>query len=817
MTYPSRLGERPDNARPRIWWELLGGLVLFALYILVDSLNGPGRIIAATRNGRDILAAERAVGIPVEEWLNDWLARHPDLQTAANYEYAFTYIMSALALLIWLYIKRPATYRWARNSFIVLNLIAMACFVAYPAAPPRLLASEPFYDTVLHGRTWGSWGSPLVENANQMAAMPSLHIAWAVWVSIVLACISGARWIQGLSAVHVLLTALVVMATANHYLLDVVAGAVLVWITVALMGLVVDQPGTGKGERLAPPDAFFLYAESTQWPQHVGGLIMFDEPDAEAYQRQLRASIREHLDDLPRFRQRLRPGRTWQRPRWQDAPDLDWEWHTPLVDLAEDGRAGAAENGRARLDDYVASLQREPMPRDRPLWRFITVCGFAPDEIAGVLMVHHCVADGIGTIEQAMQLIEPPPPKLGNLPPAAPWWRRAAAITAGLARLATDGGAGPRLPSRDSAERGFRSLALPLDTLRDIARHHEVRLTDVLMSVTAGAVRRVLGAAAPATLRVTTPLMVRAADSSAEGNLTAAVMMTVPLDAIPEPERLVKIGRISRRTERTTRALASRFVMNTAAALLPPPAHAWFARTVYGFRFFQAIVSNMPGPVGSYRMAGGPMIGVYPILPLARRAPIAIGALSWDGTVYLGISIGPDLVTGSQALTDAAATIVAELHDSATTLAERAGLTGGAGSDGGSGGAAQPVAPDGDTPHETASGSPVPGTEALPAGTDGARTEAARHDGAPHDGARHDAQAAGSRASGTRTGGPGTNGARPDTPGPNGSRADGSGVDGSGADGSGADGSETDEPGAVEAEPRSAGASETAAANRGRG
>ena len=130
-----------------------------------------------------------------------------------------------------------------------------------------------------------------------------------------------------------------------------------------------------------------------------------------------------------------------------------------------------------------------------------------------------------------------------------------------LARLATDGGSGPRLPSRDAAERDFQTFAMPLDTLRAIAHRHEVRLTDVLMSVTAGSVRRVLGDAAPATLRITTPLMVRAADSSAEGNLTAAVMTTVPLAAMSETERLLDVGRAARRTERGTRALASRFVM----------------------------------------------------------------------------------------------------------------------------------------------------------------------------------------------------------------------------------------------------------------
>ncbi len=662
MTNPSQPGaeklvhpaERGGKARPRIWWELLGGLVLFACYIMVDSLNGPERIATAQRNGDDILAFERSLHLPVEEWLNDWLVRHPGLQTAANYEYAFTYILSALALLIGLYIKRPETYRWARNSFIVLNLVAMACFVFYPAAPPRLLRSESgFYDTVLHGSTWGSWGSPLVNQANQLAAMPSLHIAWAVWVSIVLACISSARWLQGLSAVHVLLTAFVVMATANHYLLDVVAGAVLVWITVAIMSYVVDRPGSPKGERLGSEDAFFLYAESPQWPQHVGGVVVVEDPDPVEYHRRLRATIAANLDTLPRFRQRLHAPGGWRRPRWLDHADFDWDWHTPLVDLQ-------GHNQRT-LDAYVASLQQAMLPRDRPLWRYITVTGFGAGRVAAIIIVHHSVADGIGTVEHAIRLIEPKPATLAIPPDPVPWWKRAAAVTVGLGRLATDGGSGPRLPSRDAVDRGFESIAVPLDTLRGIARRHEVRLTDVLMSVTAGALAGVLGDAAPATLRIATPLMVRATDSASEGNLTAAVMATVPMTAMSETERLLAVGRVTRRTERITRALASRFVMTTAARLLPPPVHAWFARTVYGFRFFQAIVTNMPGPVGAYRMAGGLMRDVYPMIPLARRAPVALGALSWDRIVFIGLTVGPDLVGDTAALGAAVRRIIAEL------------------------------------------------------------------------------------------------------------------------------------------------------------
>src|SRR5215475_4015576 len=189
-----RAGDRADRAaaapvidRPPLWRELVLGLVTFAAYSLVTGVGSVGRTDAAERNGRAILDVERSAHIAAEDPLNRWLAPHHVLRILANYEYAITYVVSAFALLIWLYVRRPETYRWARTSFLLLNVIAFACFALYPVMPPRLLAGEGFVDTVATGHTWGSWGSPLIGHANQFAAMPSLHIGWALWVSVVLA------------------------------------------------------------------------------------------------------------------------------------------------------------------------------------------------------------------------------------------------------------------------------------------------------------------------------------------------------------------------------------------------------------------------------------------------------------------------------------------------------------------------------------------------------------------------------------------------------------------------------------------------------
>ena len=181
--------------------------------------------------------------------------------------------------------------------------------------------------------------------------------------------------------------------------------------------------------------------------------------------------------------------------------------------------------------------------------------------------------------------------------------------------------------------------------IRQVSRELGVRVSDLLMTAVAGALRQVRPAEdIPPALRVAVPLMVRQPASVPEGNVTAAVMLDVALGPMSEQLRLADTARRSGRLYTGTRALASRFVISTACALLPPPVHAWFARTVYGHRFFQAIISNMPGPVDEPALAGATVRQVYPILPLAPGAPLAIGALGWGPALNVGISVDPALV-----------------------------------------------------------------------------------------------------------------------------------------------------------------------------
>jgi diacylglycerol O-acyltransferase / wax synthase len=648
-----------------LWREIVLGLAVFALYALVESASG--REAAAQRHGALLLRLERAGHIAVEQSTNRWLAGHNGLRILANYEYALTYVITAFWLLAWLYWRRPGTYRWARDSFVVLNLIGIMSFALYPTAPPRLLTGESFVDTVSSDHTWGSWGSPLVTHANQLAAMPSLHVAWALWVTVVLARVSSARSTQAASVLHVLLTVAVIVITANHYLLDAGGAVLLVVLTFGLMSLVRDAPGQEAAPRVAAADAFFLYAESPAWPQHVGGAVVLGESGpAECYRDRLRTRIEQTLPQLPRFAQQLSAPARWRRPRWVNVARLDWDWHVPVHDVS--GPDGAPA-GVDALHRHIARLQSELLPRDRPLWRFVVVTGFAADRVAAVLLVHHSVADGIGTVAQAARLLDPVP-ALGSSGARPGALRRGLGILAGLAQLATDGRARGELPSDGSGERRFGTLCVPLERLRRIAHRYQVRVTDVLLSASTAALTEVLdGRPLPARFRVATPLMVRTPDSTAEGNVTAAVIARVPLGAVPEPDRLARTARETHRLHTGARALASRFVLSTGIALLPPALQAAFARSVYGHRFFQAIVSNMPGPSGGFRMAGAPMLEVYPVLPLASRAPLVVGVLTWDDIAHFGVTVVPGLTDDAGVLVAAIARALDAL-DTPDPLAE---------------------------------------------------------------------------------------------------------------------------------------------------
>jgi hypothetical protein len=232
---PVASGPRPR--RPLLVGEVAGVLFLLFGYERVAAFAG-GRAAPAVAHGRHLLAAERSLHLAVEYRLDHALAGHPGLGRALSVYYDFAHGIVTFGVLGVLYLCRPVGYRPARRVLVMLNAVALVVFASFPVAPPRLLPGSGFADIVADSGTWGSWEtsqSSMAQHADLYAAFPSLHVAQASWVLLVVVASTRRRSLRGLAVAHLALTVLIVLSTGNHYVVDVAAGAgltVLIWCAV---------------------------------------------------------------------------------------------------------------------------------------------------------------------------------------------------------------------------------------------------------------------------------------------------------------------------------------------------------------------------------------------------------------------------------------------------------------------------------------------------------------------------------------------------------------------------------------------------------
>lgn len=221
------------------WW--VEGLVIAWLCWIYDGLSNltPLRNLAARHHAESILHLERVLHLDPEMTLNHWLAGHPTLGLWAGNYYDNAHFAVTLGVVGWLWWRYPRSYRPLRNGLVICNLIAFFVFWLYPTAPPRMLPGGHFVDVVAVTGAFGSAHSgTLATVADELAAMPSLHIAWALWSSWAVFTVwrtrYGHRWWSWLVWIYPPVTTVIVLSTGNHFLADVVAGAatavVAIWL-----------------------------------------------------------------------------------------------------------------------------------------------------------------------------------------------------------------------------------------------------------------------------------------------------------------------------------------------------------------------------------------------------------------------------------------------------------------------------------------------------------------------------------------------------------------------------------------------------------
>ncbi|MFD8373046.1 phosphatase PAP2 family protein [Streptomyces sp. NPDC059688] len=223
-------------ARSRWWTELPLILLVYGCYS-AGRLLARGDVSGAVDHGLSILRIEKLLHLNAEHPLNRLFTREPWLGVPADFWYASLHYLVTPAILVWLFRSRARYYRAARTWLMTSTFLGLIGFTLLPTCPPRLLAaSHGFVDTMAQYSSYGWWGGEasaprgLGGMTNQYAAMPSLHCGWALWCGVMLWRHGGTRLTKVLGVAYPLLTAIVVMGTANHYFLDAVAG-------VAVMGV----------------------------------------------------------------------------------------------------------------------------------------------------------------------------------------------------------------------------------------------------------------------------------------------------------------------------------------------------------------------------------------------------------------------------------------------------------------------------------------------------------------------------------------------------------------------------------------------------
>ena len=240
--------QRPRNSRFRSIWTAIArrrGLRELVLIAVVYSMYDASRFIVeghqstALQHAIGVLHLEKMMDIAWEQSLNAFVSAHEVLAVPADYMYATLHYLVTPIVLIWMWRSHRDAYPRARTTLMVATILGLVGFSLLPVAPPRMLPG--FVDTMAQYAGTGWWSTDasaprgVGSFTNQFAAMPSLHVGWALWCGWQMVR-HGKHLVTKVSGVvYPALITLVVVATGNHYLLDAVAGVAVVFFAMVVV------------------------------------------------------------------------------------------------------------------------------------------------------------------------------------------------------------------------------------------------------------------------------------------------------------------------------------------------------------------------------------------------------------------------------------------------------------------------------------------------------------------------------------------------------------------------------------------------------
>jgi WS/DGAT/MGAT family acyltransferase len=450
-------------------------------------------------------------------------------------------------------------------------------------------------------------------------------------------------------------------------------------------------------------DSSFLRVESETAHMHVGWFSIVElaqgVPALDTAEMAARIAGRLHLS--PRFRQRvvqvpLGAG----EPVWRDDTGFQLANHVTVIPGPLD------DHGVRRATDAFFT---RPLRRDRPLWEIVLVPRVTGGRAAILGKLHHAMADGIAAVEIGMLLFDLSPD--AGVPPPSEW---SPSRTEGPARLALAAVADTALeqfratrkvvelgrsPARtirvahtlrraalslaeDTLRRAPESYLNPeigpgrtlvthrfeLDRLLRLRERRQVKLNDIVLAASAGALRRFARERGeePVDLRAMVPVNVRAGEgAAATGNKITFGFIELPISSRRPGERLDRVVAAMGALKADGRIEGSALLLS-GIGMCPEPIKDRAARLAASPRLYNLTVSNIPGPRVPVYAAGGRVQSIYPVIPIPDRHALSIGVMTYDSGAHFACYADPRALPGVERLTVALEDAVAELETGST-------------------------------------------------------------------------------------------------------------------------------------------------------
>jgi diacylglycerol O-acyltransferase / wax synthase len=427
----------------------------------------------------------------------------------------------------------------------------------------------------------------------------------------------------------------------------------------------------GNADRLSGLDASFLHMERDGAHMHVASTIIFEGP-APTHE-EFRDHIASRLHLVPRFRQKLRNVPFGQgRPVWVDDPHLNLDYHVRQTALPAPG-------SDEQLRNLAARIFSQQLDRSKPLWELWLVEGLEDGRFGVIGKSHHALVDGVSGVDITTVLYdldrEPkgppsvPPPWLARPEPTdtqllADALKERLTSPGELVRGVRDALRGPSQVLRGVAATGkivgagmaapptpfnveigpHRRFAMTQAQLADLKRvkdAHGGTVNDVILSVVSGAIGRYLRARGHdtdgLTLRALVPVSIREAEEhGALGNRISAMMAPLPVYCEDPIERLHLVTESMGDLKASGQAVGAE-ILTRLTDFAPTTIVSQAARLQPAQRFFNLVVTNVPGPQFPLYVLGRQMESIFPMVPLARRQALCIGIMSYNGQVNFGL------------------------------------------------------------------------------------------------------------------------------------------------------------------------------------